>query len=93
LFILATETFTSAIKRNPEIRGITIDGTEYLDSLYADDTSLTLANDQNSFNATIKLLKTFQIGSGLNINMSKTIAIKLGEDKTYFNNEEGKDMK
>jgi hypothetical protein len=42
-FILATEILTSPIKRNPDIRGITLDGTEYLNSLY--DTSLTLEND------------------------------------------------
>jgi hypothetical protein len=53
LVFLATGALTSAIKRNTEIRGITIDGTEYLNSLYADDTSLTLENDLNSFNATI----------------------------------------
>jgi uncharacterized protein YccT (UPF0319 family) len=87
LFILATEVLTAALKKDPDIKGITIDGTEYLDSLYADDTTITLENDEKSIRAIMLILKKFEICSGLKINMTKTIiAIKLGEDATFFNN-------
>lgn len=89
LFILATETLTLALRRNTDIKGLEIDGTEYLDSLYADDTALLLENNRNTFEATMKLLKNFEICSGLKINLTKTTAIKLGNDKTFFEEDNG----
>ena len=93
LFLLVVEILTRAIKRDPNICGITIDGTEFLNSLYADDTTLLLDNDEKSFDSCMKLLGEFAKCSGLKINLTKTVAIKIGKDKTYFTRGEGQYIK
>ena len=92
LFILATEILTLNLKNNPDIKGIEIDGTEYLNSLYADDSSLFLEDDENTFYCCMRTLKEFEKCSGLKVNLQKTIAIKLGENRTLYNDNLGKEI-
>jgi len=92
LFILATEILTLNLKNDPDINGIKIDGSEYLNSLYADDSSIFLEDDENTFHCCMRTLEDFAKCSGLNINLLKTIAIKLGENKTFYQENLGKDI-
>ena len=92
LFILATEILTLNLKNNPDINGIKIDGTEYLSSLYADDSSLFLDDDENTFNCCMRTLNDFAKCSGLKVNLQKTTAIKLGQNKTFYNMNLGKEI-
>ena len=57
--------------------------------MYADDTTIALENDEASFKACMQLLMKFSKASGLKINLSKTVAVKVGEDENFFNTEEG----
>ena len=45
LFILTVELLSAAIKFNPNIKGIKINDSEFLISLYADDSTLALGDD------------------------------------------------
>ena len=42
------ELLSAALKFNPKIKGISINNSEFLISQYADDSTLSLANDENS---------------------------------------------
>jgi len=85
LFILATEILTLALNRNEDIKGINIDNTVYLSSLYADDSSILLEDDEKSFLTCMKVLENFSKCSGLRINLNKTVAIKLGKNYNFYN--------
>jgi hypothetical protein len=50
LFILSVELLGAAIKFHPNINGIKIDDSEFLISLYADDSTLILEDDTQSLN-------------------------------------------
>ena len=80
LFILGAEILARAVMKDINIKGLQIDGTEYLISQLADDTTLFLEEDEDSFNCCLKLLDKYSIISGLKINYGKTSAITLGID-------------
>ena len=63
------------LKSNNDIKGIVVDGKEIKVTQFADDTTL-FVNDHQSV---IKLLKLLKHTSGLEINTSKTEAMRLGE--------------
>ena len=77
LFILAAEILTSTLCNNIDIKGISIDNTEYLISQLADDTTLFLDPDENSFKTCINIIGKFSEIAGLGINYSKTLAVKI----------------
>ena len=77
LFILVAEILAINLRNNDNIEGIEIDGTTFLISQLADDTSLFLKN-QNSFEASIELLENFSTCSGLKLNKNKTEIFYLG---------------
>ena len=62
------------VRKNNEIKGISINGKEYKLSHYADDTQLILDDTEKSLKAALNLLKQFYIMSGLEINVDKTRA-------------------
>ena len=76
LFILATEILTLNLINNPDIKGIKIDGTEYLNILYADDASLLLEDDETTFHTCMRVLRDFARCSGLKVNLQKTTATR-----------------
>ena len=59
------------VRKNKEIKGISINGKEYKLSQYADDTQLILDGTEKSLKAALNLLKQFYIMSGLKINVDK----------------------
>ena len=78
LFILCLELLSAAIKFDPEIKGITINDTEYLLSHYADDSVVLLKDDEHSLNKTLDIIELFADCSGLRANFDKTEAVWIG---------------
>ena len=78
LFILALELMSASIKNDPDIKGIKIDNSEYLLSQYADDSSLTLNDDNVSLQKSLDILGKFSECAGLKVNLDKTEAIWIG---------------
>ena len=59
IFILCAENLGKMIRKNKEIKGISINGKEYKLSQYADDTQLILDGTEKSLKAALNLLKQF----------------------------------
>ena len=57
IFILCTEILANAIRKDPKIRGIKIDGTECKINQYADDTTLFLDGSKTTLEASVTLLE------------------------------------
>ena len=66
------------VRQNSDIKGLTINGTEYKLSQYADDTQLILDCTEKSLKASLNSLKQFYVMSGLKINVDKTRALWIG---------------
>ena len=81
LFILCAEILAVLLRNNPRIKGIKINGIEYIVSQYADDTSLTLDGTSESLLNTMLVLKFYGRISGLNINTDKTKVVWFGSRK------------
>ena len=81
IFILCAEILALMIRKNKQIKGITIKGIEYLVSQYADDTSITLDATETSLKNTLLVLKFYAEASGLHVNMEKTKVIWFGSRK------------
>jgi hypothetical protein len=83
LFLLCAEILGILIRKNKDIKGITIDGEEFKISQYADDTSIILDGSTSSMDGIIRVLDYFAIISGLRINFSKTkmISLRIGSKK------------
>ena len=73
LFILCAEILGKMVRKNKEIKGISINGKEY-----ADDTQMILDGTEKSLKAALNLLKQFYIMSGLKISVDKTRALWIG---------------
>ena len=65
------------IRRCREVKGIEINGVEVKVSLYADDMTLFL-KDEESLEKCISMLREFKAASGLEINFNKTKMMWLG---------------
>jgi hypothetical protein len=87
LFIFATEILANTIVNQKNIEGIVIDQSELLISQLADDTTLFLENDEMSFKSCMNTLERFTEISGLKINYTKTLAVKIGlnQNLKYIN--------
>ena len=59
LFILCAEILGKVIRKNKEIKGISINGKEYKLSQYADDTHFILDGTEKSLKASLNSLKQF----------------------------------
>ena len=81
-FILIVEILAHAIRSNPRIKGIEIDGKVYKVSQYADDTCLFL-EDELLLKTALMIFQKFANCSGLNINMDKSEAIWIGASSNY----------
>ena len=68
LFIIAIELLTNQIRKNENIKGITLAGLELKNSCYADDAPFILDGTQKSFETLIDVLENFSFISGLNLN-------------------------
>ena len=82
IFLLCAEILSRLFKANKDIKGIKIEGTEYLLSQFADDTTVLLDGTENSLNEALNILSKFAIASGLKLNSTKTRAVWIGS-KTF----------
>ena len=78
LFILCAEILAILVRNSKDIKGITIDGEEYLISQYADDTSFILDGSPRSLAKTLEILDYYADISGLKLNYTKTKVIWIG---------------
>ena len=81
IFILCVEILGIIVRNSPNIKGVNIDGEEYLISQYADDTSFTLDGSPESLHNTLTVLDYYAQVSGLKINYTKSKAIWIGSKK------------
>ena len=77
LFVLGIELLNLAILANRNIKGIKVGIEEVKITLYADDTNLFL-RDVPSVHSLLQLLELFKRCSGLELNKTKTEAMRLG---------------
>ena len=66
------------MRKNKNIKGITIDGQEIKISQYEDDTTLILDGSSVSFTTALQILNLFSDISGLRLNNGKTEALRIG---------------
>ena len=71
------------IRKNKDIKGISLHGKEYKLSQYADDTQLILDGSEKSPTEALHLLKQYYKMSGLKINIDKTRALWIGSSNKY----------
>ena len=81
LFIIAIELLTNQIRKNENIKGITLAGLELKNSCYADDASFILDGTQKSFETLIDVLENFSFISGLKLNPKKCQVLRIGSLK------------
>ena len=86
LFILALELFLIRVRKNKDIKGITIGNQEIKLCSYADDLTNFLADSQSVLNLFCEL-ERFSRYSGLRCNVDKTEAMKLGCSNMNHGNE------
>ena len=68
IFILCAEVLATTIRKDNEVKGITVGSTECKLSQYADDTTLILDGNQNSLQRSFYILEKFGEVSGLRVN-------------------------
>ena len=94
LFILSAEVLATAIRKNINIKGISVNGEEIKLSQYADDTTLILDGSHESLLSSLAMLDDFSKVSGLRLNDNKTgalwIGASIGNDKIQLS---GKELK
>ena len=78
LFILFAENVAKAIRKNPNISGISINNNDIKISQYADDTTLILDGSREALISALRLLDEFGNLSGLKINDTKKEALWIG---------------
>ena len=71
------------MKHNPNIKGIQINDSKYLLSQYADDSTLTLADDLDSLNAYICCIDSFAQCFGLKPNFQQSQALWIRAKRDY----------
>jgi exonuclease III len=78
LFIICIEILSIAINHNKDIKGIKISNFEVKQTLFADDASFFTDGSKKSFEALINTLDKFGLLSGLKLNTTKCIVMKIG---------------
>ena len=72
LFLLCAEILAISVRKNTEIKGITVKETEIKISQYSDDTTLILDGSRSSLLVALKTLDDFGKVSGLKISNKQT---------------------
>jgi hypothetical protein len=78
LYLLCAEIMSIMLRKNADMKGISIGEIQVLLSQFADDTSIFLDGSRRSFFECIKVLNEFSRMSGLKINYEKSVAVWLG---------------
>ena len=81
VFILCAEILGKMLRTNKNVKGININGNDFLLSQYADDTQIFLDGTEQSLREALSVLDRFYAISGLKINIEKTKAIWIGSLK------------
>ena len=79
IFILCAEILAAKIRRNNDIKGITVFGNEIKISQYADDTTMILDGSKKSLLSALLDLELFGAISGLHLNDKKTEMLWIGD--------------
>jgi hypothetical protein len=61
------ELLSAAVKNDPRVSGVAINGSEYLLSQYADDSALILGDEHNSFGQALNIFDCFSVCAGLRV--------------------------
>ena len=72
------ELLSAALQFIPKIKGMSINNSEFLISQYADDSTLSVADDENSLNEALNMISLFSICSGRRANFDKTQVVWIG---------------
>lgn len=77
LFCLAIEPLAAAIRKDPNITGITLGGTQHKLMLYADDILILVTDPAKSIPAILEIIRLFSGFSGYRVNWTKSEALPL----------------
>ena len=80
LFILSAEILAKKIRKDSDIKGLTVKQNEIKISQYADDTTLILDGSEKSLSEALRVLDGFSKISGLRLNKKKTEALWIGSN-------------
>ena len=80
LFILVLELLSAALKNDPLVSDVTINGSEYLLSQYAGDSTLILGDDKNSLEQALNIFDCFSSCAGLRVNLYNLRPYGLAQD-------------
>ena len=81
IFILCAEILAHMIRKNPDVKGIKINGKKYLITQYADDTTLFLETTEKSLKNALNIITYYAKFSGLSMNIEKTKVVWIGSMK------------
>ena len=81
LYIIIADTLGNAIRKDSHIEGMKIPGTTEQSKIsqYADDATLTLADDQSVIRS-FDIINKFEVATGGKLNMEKTEEIYIGNN-------------
>ena len=85
LFIITIEALAEKIRKDTTIVGVNFKGYEQKISMYADDISLILKNDQKSFKRCLDIINRFGTVAGLKLNSKKTEYLAIGKSNPKIN--------
>ena len=83
LFLIVVEVMGLLVKKNKNIKGISIGKMEFKITQFADDTTLMLDGSLRSLQATLNTLEIYGSLSGLQINCEKTTLTWIGSEKGF----------
>ena len=83
IFLLCIEILAQYIETTDTIKGVRIDDEEIKQSLFADDATYLLDGSENCFKPLIYILTEFGKLSGLRLNRSKSVILRVGSFKEH----------
>ena len=83
LFILCAQIMYLLIINDYCLKGISLNGTDFKSTQFADDTTLILDGSKNTLLAALNVLEVYGNMSGLRVNMDKTKAVWIGKKKKF----------
>ena len=78
LFVICIELMSYAIRQDKDIKGIKMCNTEIKNTLFADDSTMILDGTEKSLKRVVYILEEFKKCSGLNLNSSKSVILRIG---------------